>query len=69
MATKRIHPSIDELLHQDHYEADELADLLDMDVKLIRHAAFSGELRAAIINHHILSIRREDVLDWLKNRQ
>ncbi len=68
MAARYLRPSMDELLHRDHYEADELADLLDMDVKLIRHAAFTGELRATIVNHHILSIRREDVLDWLQNR-
>lgn len=69
MATRRIRPSVEELLHRDHYEPEDLADLLDMDVHLIRHAAFSGELHATIVNHHILSIRREDVLDWLRTRE
>lgn len=56
------------LIHQDHFEPDDLATLLEMDVSLIRHAAFAGELKATVVDHHIVSIRREDVLAWLAER-
>lgn len=61
--------SIDELLHQDDYRADELAELLGMPLNLIEHEALAGRLRSFIVDHHILCIRRDDVLDWLKNRR
>lgn len=59
---------IEELLNQEQYTPDELALLLNMDVGLIRHSAFSGELTAMILDHHIVDIRREDVLRWLSDR-
>ena len=31
----------------------------------MRHAAFTGELRAQIVEHDIICIRRDDVLAWL----
>jgi len=57
-----------ELLHKDHYTPEELAELLDLPLHIIRHAAWSGELRAFVCDHHVLSIRRGDVLEWLKQR-
>ncbi len=58
-----------ELLHHERYTAGELARLLCMSVHTIRHAAFSGELRAQILEHHILSVRREDVVAWFAARE
>lgn len=58
-----------ELLHHERYTADELARLLCTSVHTIRHAAFSGELRAQILEHHILSVRREDVVAWYMSRE
>jgi hypothetical protein len=37
-------------------------------VHIIQHAAFSDELRAQIVGHDIISIRRDDVLAWLAAR-
>jgi excisionase family DNA binding protein len=53
-----------DLLQHDHYTVDEVARLLDISVHIVQHAAFSGELRAQILGHHILSLRREDVVTW-----
>ncbi|HKG25977.1 MAG TPA: hypothetical protein VKB09_10040 [Thermomicrobiales bacterium] len=58
-----------ELLRQDCYTPEELATLLEMDVNLIREDAYTGRLRAAIVDHHILSISREDALRWLDERR
>jgi hypothetical protein len=64
----QLNESPEELLHHDHYDPDELARLLEMDRHLIRHAVFSGNLNAYVVGHQIISIRREDVLRWLKAR-
>ena len=61
---RRVDPA--ELLHKDHYTPEELADLLDMPIYLIRHAARTGELKAFIADHRILSLRRADVIRWLE---
>jgi hypothetical protein len=65
---ERLYESPEELLHHDHYDPDELARLLEMDRYLIRHAVFSGDLKAYVVGHQIISIRREDVLQWLRER-
>jgi hypothetical protein len=62
----RPNESAEALLHHDHYTPEELATLLEVDVNLIRHAAFVGELRAFVVDHHICSIHREAVLLWLE---
>jgi excisionase family DNA binding protein len=54
-----------ELLQQDQYRADEVATLLGIGLAIVRHAAFTGELRAEIVGHHILRLRRDDVVAWL----
>jgi excisionase family DNA binding protein len=57
-----------ELLQQERYTPDEVAELLGIGVHIIQHAAFSAELRAQIVGHDIISIRRDDVLAWLEAR-
>jgi excisionase family DNA binding protein len=57
---------LEELLRHDHYTPEELAILLGMDRHTIEQAAHRGELHATIFDHHILSIRREDVVRWLE---
>lgn len=64
----RRRESLFDLLHHDHYTVDEVARLLDISAHIIQHAAFSGELRAQILGHHILSLRREDVVAWFVER-
>jgi excisionase family DNA binding protein len=53
---------------KDYVTPEELADLLSLTDAHVRRAAWSGELPAIIVDHHILSIRRADVLRWLERR-
>ncbi len=66
---ERIGRTPDELLHQDHYTPEELAVLLDMDVNAIRAAVFNHRLKAFVVDHHIMCIRRDDVLRWLAGQE
>ena len=65
---RRMDASIEELLHHEHYTPEELSRLLGVGLDVIRHAAFTGELHAQIVEHDIVSVRREDVLAWLNER-
>lgn len=57
---------LEEILRRDHYTPEELAALLGMSVHTIEQAAHSGELHATIVDHHILGIRREAVVEWIE---
>lgn len=57
-----------ELLWHDHFTPEELARLLEVDVATVRRAARTGQLHAFIVDHRVLSIRRDDVLRWLADR-
>ena len=65
---RRTHHSIYELLQQDRYTPEEVAELLGIGLDVIRHAAFAGTLRAEIEGHDIISLQRDDVLAWLRTR-
>jgi hypothetical protein len=58
--------AIEELLHQEVYAPEEAASLLDMDVQRLYAAAFRGELKARIVGRDVVSIRRADLIDWLR---
>ena len=62
------HISTWESLHHDHYSVQELARLLGMGESIIEHAVFSGDLKAQMADHHIVSILRSDALAWLRVR-
>jgi hypothetical protein len=66
---ERSHADIVELLHHDHYTCEELAELLDMDLHYVQHEALTGHLKAVLVDHHIASISRDAVVDWLRVRQ
>lgn len=66
---ERIGRTLEDLLHQDHYTPEELAVLLDMDVNAIRAAVFNHRLKAFVVDHHIMCIRRDDVLRWLAGQE
>jgi excisionase family DNA binding protein len=62
--TPRVPPA--ELLKQDHFTVNELANLLEMSPYTIRAEVREGRLKAFIVNHHVVDIRRSDVLEWLQ---
>jgi hypothetical protein len=61
---RRLHRSIDESLQQDQYTPEEAADLLEIGIDVVRHAAFTGALRAQVVAHDIITISRHDLLTW-----
>jgi hypothetical protein len=63
---RRTHHSVYELLQLERFTPDAVAELLGIGVHIIQHAAFSGELRAQIVGHDIISLQRDDVLAWLQ---
>ena len=65
---RRTPHSMYELLEQEQYRAEEVATLLGIGLAIVRHAAFTGELRAEIVGHHILRLHRADVLVWMGTR-
>lgn len=65
---RRTHHTAYELLQQDHYTPEEVVELLGIGLDVVRHAAFTGELRAQILEHDIITIRRDDLLVWLEAR-
>jgi excisionase family DNA binding protein len=65
---RRTHHSVYELLQQERFTPEEVAELLGIGVHIIQHAAFSGELRAQNVGHDIISIGRNDILAWLEAR-
>ena len=66
---RRSHHTAYDLLQQERFTPEEVAELLGIGVHIIQHAAFTGELRAEIVGHHILRLRRDDLLVWLGTRE
>jgi excisionase family DNA binding protein len=60
---------LEDILRKDHYTPEELAVLLGINKHAIEAAAHSGELRATLLEHHIISIRREDVVRWIETNR
>lgn len=64
MIERHLHPTPDELQHQETYTLEEAAHVLLISVNIMRHAVFTGELPAQIIGHHIIAISRAEILAW-----
>jgi hypothetical protein len=62
------HESFDDLLHRDHYTPVQLAALLGMSPQLIRQEVRAHRLPAYTVDHHVIDIRREDIVHWLRAR-
>ncbi len=57
--------SIAELLVKHDYTPEEVSELLEIDVYVIRRACWDGALKAEVVDHHIVNIKREDLMRWL----
>jgi hypothetical protein len=55
------------LLHASSYTEEELSSLVGVGVYEIRRAAREGRLRARIVDERVISISRDDALEWLNN--
>jgi hypothetical protein len=60
--------TMDELMHKHTLTVEEVCEIYGFPAQIITHAAWSGELKATIMNHHIYGIRRDDLIHWLKER-
>lgn len=59
----------EELLHQDAYAPEEVAELLHIPERWVLKAAFGGELKAEIINGDVIEVTRHDLVEWIKRRK
>jgi excisionase family DNA binding protein len=55
-------------LHDESYRVQDIAHLLGISPDVIRHAIWSGELRAEQAGHEVVCIHRADLLAWLDAR-
>jgi hypothetical protein len=55
------------LLHASSYTEEELSRLVGVGVYEIRRAAREGRLRARIVDEQVISISRDDALEWLNS--
>jgi excisionase family DNA binding protein len=69
MSEETDHESAIQLLHHTLYTPEELSRLLGMSLQQIRHAARAHELQATIVDHHVICIRRDDVVEWLRRTE
>ena len=60
--------SMEELFTAEELTPEELSVLIDVPVHAIHSAAFSGELKATIVDHDVVSIKRDDALAWMSMR-
>lgn len=66
MKTHDDDASMSELLRQDTYSPQELAELTGIGDDVILRAARTGDLPALIVDHDVMSIRRDDALIWMR---
>jgi hypothetical protein len=64
-----VSESMSDLLHKEIYTPEELSDLTGIGLNTIRTAIFRHELKANIVNHDIINVRRSDALEWLNQRE
>ncbi len=65
---QRTQKSVYEMLLADHYTPREVAELLEIGEHIVQNAVFEGELPAQVVEHDIISIRRDDVVVWFNQR-
>ncbi len=61
-------PDLSDLLHRDHYTVEEAAYLLGMAPEVLNQAAHRHELPAIFAEHHVIHLRRDDLVRWLESR-
>ena len=56
----------EQLIRADSYTENELSELIGIGVYEIRRAAREGRLRAEVVEGEVISIRRDDALEWIR---
>ncbi|MDQ3549074.1 MAG: hypothetical protein M3439_09675 [Chloroflexota bacterium] len=56
----------DVLMHAEAYTEEELSGLVGIGVYEIRRAAREGRLQARVVNDEVISIQRDDAIEWMR---
>jgi len=64
-----VHRSYNRLVEQDSYTLEEAAHLLWLDQDVLRKAVYRGELKGKVIDHNVIRISRQALLDWFHLRK
>jgi excisionase family DNA binding protein len=65
---RREPESVYELLQHEEYTPEEVSRLLGIDLDVVRHAVYTGNLPARMAGEDIVGIRREDVVRWYNDQ-
>ena len=60
-----IHKAFEGLEHKETFTVQETANLLLMSTIAVRQAVRRGDLKGTIINHRVICISRQALIDWL----
>ena len=65
---RHLDETVWDVMQHDHYTPKELARLLGTEPTLVCEEVFHGRLKAKVVNHHVVSISRDDAIAWLRAR-
>ena len=65
---RNLDETVWDVMQHDHYTPKELARLLGTETTLVCEEVFHGRLKAKVVNHHVVSITRDDAIAWLRAR-
>lgn len=58
----------DTLFHKEIYTPEQAAQLASCSIDRIYEAAHAGRLKALVIGHDVVSIKRADLVAWMTER-
>ena len=65
---RHTHESVSELQQQECSTPEGVAEVLEIGLNVVQHAAFSGELHGQIVELDIISLSWEDARAWFMER-
>jgi cytidylate kinase len=61
-----VRRSYNRLVAQESYTLDEASHLLWIDPDILRKAVYQGELKGKVIDHNVIRVSRQALVDWLR---
>ena len=65
---RHLDETVWDVMQHDTFTPKELARLVGTEPTLVCEEVFHGRLKATVVNHHVVSIKREDAIAWLRAR-
>ncbi len=62
----QVHRSYNRLVDQESYTLEEASHLLWIDQDILRRAVYQGELKGKVIDHKVIRISHQALVDWLR---